>query len=43
MRDEGKSDEEEKRKIGFNFRVNFNLGVVYFNSGWANFLDWVDF
>ena len=30
---------EEKRKIGFIFRVNLNSDGVYFNWGWVNF--WV--
>jgi hypothetical protein len=34
---------EEKRKIGFIFRVNLNSDGVYFNWGWVNFLGWVDF
>ena len=35
----------EKREIGFNSRVEliFNLGGVYFNSGWYDFLGWINF
>ena len=41
-RKEARAMKREKREIGFNSRVGliFNLGEVYFNSGWIDF-KWV--